>query len=321
MKKLIVVIAVAAFALTATAQTTVKFKINHLLEDQAFAFNQKASNNLDNEFNVKRLEYYISAMSLTHDGGKITKADDVYILVDGGSSVDLELGKFDITTLESINFSIGVDPGVNNQDPTQWPSNHALAPKSPSMHWGWSSGYRFVAIEGKTGSSLNTTFEIHALGNENFFKVSIPTKGSMDNGSLVVELDADYTEALANIDISSGLVIHGTTDQAVRLLRNFANTDFSSEEGNVNTLSIKEAKPLITTSVYPNPSTGKFIVQLHDKLAGEAEVSILNITGQTILQQKLSEGINTVSIANKGVFLITVRLNGVTVETKRILLI
>ncbi|MCO4820054.1 MAG: T9SS type A sorting domain-containing protein [Bacteroidetes bacterium] len=321
MKKLIVVIAVAAFALTATAQTTVKFKINHLLEDQAFAFNQKASNNLDNEFNVKRLEYYISAMSLTHDGGKITKADDVYILVDGGSSVDLELGKFDITTLESINFSIGVDPGVNNQDPTQWPSNHALAPKSPSMHWGWSSGYRFVAIEGKTGSSLNTTFEIHALGNENFFKVSIPTKGSMDNGSLVVELDADYTEALANIDISSGLVIHGTTDQAVRLLRNFANTVFSSEEGNVNTLSIKEAKPLITTSVYPNPSTGKFIVQLHDKLAGEAEVSILNITGQTILQQKLSEGINTVSIANKGVFLITVRLNGVTVETKRILLI
>ena len=321
MKKLIVVIAVAAFALTATAQTTVKFKINHLLEDQAFAFNQKASNNLDNEFNVKRLEYYISAMSLTHDGGKITKADDVYILVDGWSSVDLELGKFDITTLESINFSIGVDPGVNNQDPTQWPSNHALAPKSPSMHWGWSSGYRFVAIEGKTGSSLNTTFEIHALGNENFFKVSIPTKGSMDNGSLVVELDADYTEALANIDISSGLVIHGTTDQAVRLLRNFANTVFSSEEGNVNTLSIKEAKPLITTSVYPNPSTGKFIVQLHDKLAGEAEVSILNITGQTILQQKLSEGINTVSIANKGVFLITVRLNGVTVETKRILLI
>ncbi len=320
MKKLIVVIAVAAFALTATAQTTVKFKINHLLEDQAFAFNQKASNNLDNEFNVKRLEYYISAMSLTHDGGKITKADDVYILVDGGSSVDVELGKFDITTLESINFSIGVDPGVNNQDPTQWPSNHALAPKSPSMHWGWSSGYRFVAIEGKTGSSLNTTFEIHALGNENFFKVSIPTKGSMDNGSLVVELDADYTEALANIDISSGLVIHGTTDQAVRLLRNFANTVFSSEEGNVNTLSIMEAKPFITTSVYPNPSTGKFIVQLLDKMAGEAEVSILNVTGQTILQQKLSEGINTVSIADKGVFLVTVRLNGVTVETKRILL-
>ncbi len=320
MKKLIVVIAVAAFALTATAQTTVKFKINHLLEDQAFAFNQKASNNLDNEFNVKRIEYYISAMSLTHDGGKITKADDVYILVDGGSSVDVELGKFDITTLESINFSIGVDPGVNNQDPTQWPSNHALAPKSPSMHWGWSSGYRFVAIEGKTGSSLNTTFEIHALGNENFFKVSIPTKGSMDNGSLVVELDADYTEALANIDISSGLVIHGTTDQAVRLLRNFANTVFSSEEGNVNTLSIMEAKPFITTSVYPNPSTGKFIVQLLDKMAGEAEVSILNVTGQTILQQKLSEGINTVSIADKGVFLVTVRLNGVTVETKRILL-
>ena len=277
---------------------------------------------LDNEFNVKRLEYYISAISLTHDGGKITKASDVYILVNGGTAVDVELGKFDITTLESINFSVGVDPSVNNQNPTQWSASHALAPKSPSMHWGWAAGYRFIALEGKTGSSLNTTFEIHALGNDNFFKISIPTKGAMDNGDLVVGLDADYTEALSNIDISGGLVIHGETDQAVRCLRNFTNTVFSSQEGNKNTLSVDNVKQEIATVLYPNPSTGSFSIDVPHSVTGLVEVSVLDLNGKVMLDSTLeSNGVNTFAIENKGVFIVSVRLDGVIVETKRLLVI
>lgn len=320
MKQLFIYALVALTSIGASAQTTVKFKINHWLKDQPFAFNQKANNNLDNEFNVTRLEYYISAVSLTHDGGQVTKADDVYILVNGGTAVDVELGKYNITTLESINFSVGVDPGVNNQDPTQWPSNHALAPKSPSMHWGWASGYRFVAIEGKTGSSLNTTYEIHALGNENFFKISIPTKGSMDNGALVIALDADYTEALTNIDVSGGLVLHGTTDQAVRCLRNFTNTVFKSEEGNLNTLGLETAKPVIATSLYPNPSTGQFSISVPVQTSDEVSVSLINAVGETVLQESLTAGLNAFATEYKGLFLVAISVDGVVVDTKRLIL-
>ncbi len=322
MKQLIILAFAALTTLSTTAQTTVKFQINHLLKDQAFTFNQKASNNLDNEFNVKRLEYYISAISLTHDDGKTTTVSDVYILVNGGTAVDVELGQFDITTLESINFSIGVDPGVNNQNPTQWSASHALAPKSPSMHWGWAAGYRFVALEGKTGSSLNTTFEIHALGNDNFFKISIPTKGAMDNGNLIIELDADYTEALSNIDISSGLVIHGETDQAVRCLRNFTNSVFTSQEGNKNTLSTNEPKQNIGAVLFPNPSTGSFSIDVPQSVSGLVEVSVIDLTGKVIVDSALpTNGLHTYAIENKGVFVISIRLDGVVVETKRLLVI
>jgi hypothetical protein len=320
MKQLFIYALVALTSIGASAQTTVKFKINHWLKDQPFAFNQKANNNLDNEFNVTRLEYYISAVSLTHDGGQVTKADDVYVLVNGGTAVDVELGKYNITTLESINFSVGVDPGVNNQDPTQWPSNHALAPKSPSMHWGWASGYRFVAIEGKTGSNLNTTYEIHALGNENFFKISIPTKGSMDNGALVIALDADYAEALTNIDVSGGLVLHGTTDQAVRCLRNFTNTVFKSEEGNLNTLGLETAKPVIATSLYPNPSTGQFSISVPVQTSDEVSVSLINTVGETVLQESLTAGLNAFATEYKGLFLVAISVDGVVVDTKRLIL-
>ena len=189
------------------------------------------------------------------------------------------------------------------------------------MHWGWSAGYRFVALEGKTGSGMNTTFEVHALGNDNFFKISIPTKGSVDNGNLVVALDADYTEALTNIDISGGLVIHGETDQAVRLLRNFANTVFTSEEGNVNTLSIAKPKPHISARIYPNPSTSDFVVELPSNWSAEAEVNITDVTGRRILTQSLKAGVNNVSTQHKGLVMVTIRINGLHVETKRVLLI
>lgn len=319
MKHIYLIALAVLTSFSAYAQTTVKFQIDHKLKDQAFAFNQKATNNLDNEFNVKRLEYYLSAFTLTHDGGQITKASDVYILVDGGSTVDVELGSFNITTLESINFSVGVDPGVNNQDPTQWPSNHALAPKSPSMHWGWAAGYRFVALEGKTGSSMNTIFEIHALGNDNFFKISIPTKGSMDNGNLVIKLDADYTEALSNIDVSGGLVIHGETDQATRLLRNFTNTVFTSEEGNKNTLGITNTIPTIQSVLYPNPSNGRFFIELPEDISGNLELSVMNTTGETVLSQSLdNHSVNAFAIETRGVYVVTIKLNGMIVETKRL---
>ncbi|MFT5513454.1 MAG: hypothetical protein ACI8SE_001862 [Bacteroidia bacterium] len=305
-----------------SAQTTVKLNIDHMLKDQAFAFNQKSNNNLDNPFNVKRLEYYISDISFTHDGGQTTKATGMYILANAGTAVSVDLGKYTITKLEAVNFSIGVDPGVNNQNPTQWGANHALSPKSPSMHWGWAAGYRFVAIEGKTGSNLSTVFEIHALGNDNFFKISIPTAGKADNGDLLVNLTADYAEALSNIDISSGLVIHGETDQAVRLLRNFANTVFTSEEGNKNTLGVSEVKPTIQVGLYPNPSTGTFTITIPQNVTGSVDVSITDLNGKRVLKENMNTfSNNSYAIENKGVYILSIRLDGVVIETKRLLVL
>ena len=107
-----------------------------------------------------------------HDTGKISQATGVYILANASQVLEVDLGSFDVTNVEAIKFSVGVNEPENHEDPTKWDSNHPLYPKSPSMHWGWASGYRFVALEGKTGDQLNKTFEIHALGDDNYHKIS-----------------------------------------------------------------------------------------------------------------------------------------------------
>ncbi|MBO6515101.1 MAG: T9SS type A sorting domain-containing protein [Bacteroidia bacterium] len=306
MKHVITLSLALSVALSSIAQKNVKFKIDHKLKDQAFSFNQESINSLGNKFNVKRLEYYISEISLVHDGGKTSDASDVYMLVNAGYETEVDLGQFNITNLEAINFSVGVDPGVNNADPTQWPKSHPLSPKSPSMHWGWASGYRFVAIEGKSGSSLNRVFEIHALGNDNYFDISIPTSGTDDNGDLLVVLNADYANALAKIDLSSGLIVHGEEDQAVTLLRNFQRDVFKSSEGNKNTVGLTRNPELQVTKLFPNPTSGVFTVSVSNMSKG-ISLFITDLTGRAVHLESINLESNTYAVLNKGVYVVTIR--------------
>lgn len=241
------------------AQVNVKFGINHLVNGEELTETAVGSNDVKNDFSVGRLQYYISEIKVVHDGGTITAVEDKYILVDAFSPQMEDLGELDVTTVEGISFSIGVNEPVNKEDPAQWPAEHALAPKFPSMHWGWTAGYRFVALEGKTGPTLSTTYEIHALGTKNYFSTTVDTKAKMVDGSLVIGLNAEYANALAGIDLSSGIITHGDFGQAIDLLENFRDNVFSTADGVV---SIDDVTSSLQFEAFPNPSaSGSFTIK------------------------------------------------------------
>ncbi len=147
-------------------QKKMYLSINQYLGGESFSMGQTGTNDLGTKFSISRMDYFISSIILHHDGGASTKVPDKYIFVTKGEKVKELLGSFNIAVLDSITFSIGVDSIDNHADPTLWPANHPLAPRSPDMHWGWAAGYRFVAMEGKTGSALEYDYEIHALGDQ-----------------------------------------------------------------------------------------------------------------------------------------------------------
>jgi len=108
MKKSLLAIFVFA-ASVALAQTDVYLNINHLLGNQQFTTQTTATNNLGNQFIVTRLQYYIAEIVLIHDGGMQTPVTDKYILVNAKDSTNELLGNFNITSLEGVQFGIGVD--------------------------------------------------------------------------------------------------------------------------------------------------------------------------------------------------------------------
>ena len=256
MKKLTILLIALGTGLSALAQAPVRIKIHHQIKQDAFVMNDSTTNSLGHPFMFWKLTYYLSDISLWHDGGQQIDIDSTWFLIDvvDGTPTSLDLGNHNIQTLDSIRFAIGIAEEYNHLDPTTYPTGHPLAPQNPSMHWGWSAGYRFAVAEGFSGFFLDQPYEIHALGDRNFFPQTIETSGVMGNATLEIPLYADYSELMRSIDLTSSVISHGEVNAAAQLLTNFSLYVFTSEEGNGPALGMHEA-PAALISVYPNPAS------------------------------------------------------------------
>jgi hypothetical protein len=247
---LLTFVAIICFSVGSTAQNNIQLEINHKLGTDDFAMNQTATNNMENNYYYSRLQYYISQISIVHDGGTETLMENTYILVNAANATQVDLGDHSIDAVEGIKFSIGVEEAVNHSDPASWANGHPLAPSFPSMHWGWNAGYRFIAIEGKGGSNLGQTFQLHGLEDINYFQTEIDLTATSENGAITITLDADYERALENIDVDGGVIVHGSTAEAKTALENFRDHVFSAS-GVTSTVDFSEVNDF---QIFPNPT-------------------------------------------------------------------
>lgn len=313
MKKIISILFVIFAFQNANSQTDIYLNINHLLGSSPLTTTQVGSNNNGNNFTIDRLDYYIGEIVLHHGRNQTTSIPNTWIFVDALQSTNVLLGNFNITGLTGISLGIGVDSTVNNDDPSLWPANHPLAPRSPAMHWGWAAGYRFVAMEGRTGTSMSDFFQVHALGNINYHKQTVNTTGYQIGTDITINLNADYSQALKNISVSGNLFNHGETNEAATLLSNFNTGVFFQGTTGLTESNIQEK-----FQVSPNPSNGLFNVQ---SLQGytSVQIKVLDAAGRLVLNQSLDisssnqfkleqSGVYTVNFYNVNEFLGTQKL-------------
>ena len=122
-------------------QKEVVLRISHALNGNTFSYNQNFTvNGVTNHFT--RLQYYLSGISIHHDGGQITSLNNVYVLASGHIK-SYYLGSYIFNQVESISFDVGVDQAANAGNTVNYPSHHPLGPQSPPMDWGWPSGIFF----------------------------------------------------------------------------------------------------------------------------------------------------------------------------------
>lgn len=320
MRKLLTLIVTIAITSAAYSQSDVYLKINHLLGTSPFAFNANTNNNLSNAFNVDRLEYYISSISITHDGGTITNVPNKWILANASTQVNELLGNFSITTIESVTFSIGVETPTNHNDPSLLTASHPLAPKSPSMHWGWSSGYRFIAMEGMAGtSSPNQNFELHGLGDVNYFSQTIVTSGTSDANGLIIELNADYEQGLKDVNVASGVISHGEVNEAKTLLQNFRDHVFTAANTNVSVADLNKDEIF---KMYPNPANAsENITYEYNGTLTNVSLELTDLRGRTILKQEVNSSNNNISQKlEQGLYIINLKTSsGEVLNTQKLI--
>ena len=289
----------------ALAQNSVNLSIEHYLQETPFAFGQSALTHDGQTFNVSRLQYYISEISVEDHQGNVTGFDSLWVLVDASATTDIDLGTMNVDSIRAVSFHVGVDSAHNHLDPSGWPASHPLAHKNPSMHWGWLSGYRFNAMEGASGEGLNQSYELHGLGNENYFEITLETNSKAENGVIDIEVYANCAEILRDLSISSGLISHGPIYEAQTSLENMRDYVFSAEvpistvdtSGSNDTSGVgisTHAKNRMT--LFPNPVQDVLTINgLRDGAA--YETMLINMQGAVVWNGRLAAGKRTIDLS------------------------
>ncbi|MCH1576694.1 MAG: hypothetical protein L7S67_10510, partial [Flavobacteriales bacterium] len=184
------------------AQTQVSLRIDHQAGQSEIGQPLIVATPSGESVEVNRLEYYLSAFTLVHDGGLETPIEGAFVLADAFVDEVHPLGSVEgVENVELVKFTVGIDPENNHADPVLWNEGHPLAPQVPSMHWGWSAGYRFIALE---GASDGATLEIHALGDDNHTPGNMEALASVENGVLVLDIEADVLGFFHLLTVGSG---------------------------------------------------------------------------------------------------------------------
>lgn len=320
MKNKILILVAVLFSFSATAQKDVTLTIKHMLGTSPFAFNQATTNNLSNNLEFTRVDYYISKITLIHDGGMQTPVPNKYLFVQGSNNHIENIGNFNVTNVEGIKFHIGVDAPNNTSDPSQWTGNHPLAPKSPSMHWGWTSGFRFAAIEGNGGTNLDQLFQFHGLFDANYFEQTVMVPGVNTGNDVTINLDADYTQALKDINVSAGAINHGDNTNDLTVLQNFRDNVFSGGTG--IPLAVSNFEKEIDLNIFPNPSTSDVRITLDN--TGKTAVTsaqVFDISGRMLNEVSLiNQNEATISFDAKGIYFVRLNSFGINLGSKKVII-
>ncbi len=321
MKNIITLLSALAFCVSGVAQKNVKLTIKHLLGTSPFAYNEVSQNNRNDDFKIDRVDYYLSGISIIHDGGMVTSVGDTTLIVKGDYNYVADLGSFNVTDVEGITFSVGVDAAVNHNDPSVLPLGHPLSFQSPSMHWGWSSGYRFVAIEGKSGQNVNETFQFHGLFDQNYFEQTKMAAGEVDGNDIYIHLDADYAQAFYNVDLSTGQINHGDNQGDLTVLENFR--DYVFTPGTGFPLSVNDIENSLNVKVYPIPSTGNVHVKIDqpDMQLTNTNITIVDIVGRKVKSISLeNQNETSFDLDQKGVFIMHVVSDDLLVTSRKLII-
>jgi hypothetical protein len=286
MRTLSFFISLFTFIACAQAQVDVSIHMHQKLGDQPFAYNTVVQTAAGYYIKVSRLQYYISEVKLIHDGGQITPVTDVYFLVTPTKDSIFELGNFDITNLESIEYSLGVDPGHNHLDPASYPASHPLAPKNPTMHWGWAAGYRFIAFEGfggATSGAVTNNYQIHTVDDSNYKTLALNTTGTLEEGHLTVHVTADYLKVFEGINVQSGLISHASTGASKKQMDNMQTLVFTADQSTAIHNPVED----FSFSITPNPSQGSISLSCDLSNFKKAELIVTNLYGEELLSQDI----------------------------------
>ncbi|MFN0014439.1 MAG: MbnP family protein [Saprospiraceae bacterium] len=290
MKLLYTLLLALLLAFGTHAQTTnqIILSFSHRAGDDSLVLNEtKFTIWNGKKVTLSRADFYVSEIEMFHWTTPIhhTPLTDQYLLVSAKSpDTKFDVGTWPVDALHGIYLRFGVPKAVNHGDPSVWPNDHPLAPKNPSMHWGWSAGYVFMAINGKVDNDNDgipeAYFEYHSLGDTLYQRTQVNGGNLAQNGVLRLNFVLDYVQLFKNLDLDPYLYVHGSGALNRTMLTNAATQKFITLPTLTAIGDLSENSRHVQTA--PNPANTETLISWELPAAGPLQLILTNTLGQTV---------------------------------------
>lgn len=296
MKRLLLVVGIVSASFTYFAQKNVFVNFSPKVEGNNLQLSTTLTDISANAFEVAYFDYYISDITLVHDGGQVMElASQVYLIEPTNNTI--YLGYLGLNTVEEIRFGVGVPQNLNTIsgadaiDISAYPVGHPLSFQEPSMHWGWTSGYSFMIVGGFGDSNSDGTpdalFEVHSLGSQNYANVDLPVIGTeMYTDQLDININCNLDVWLTNIDLGSVGVLHGTSGDNTLVMNNPETRPVFTQDQTAGILTEEK----IPGKMWFHNSASMFTAQW-EGIKNASMLSVIDVQGRIVASKSIS-GIN-----------------------------
>lgn len=210
---------------------TIKLNLHHMVGPIAFAFNTDFTDDYGNNYQFTRADWYLRIPGfLEQDNITPIVSTNTYFKIDP-SRTELTHGTIAPTTLHNMQWGVGVDSVTNHLDPNTYATGSALSNQSPSMHWGWSSGYIFCVLEGLVDIDGNGSYDpgenfaLHVGMDGNYRDgANLYVNAEVtDGGTTNIQLNVDYSAFIDSVDLSTENSTHTMDNMplAMKIANNF----------------------------------------------------------------------------------------------------
>ena len=243
---------------------------------------------------------------------------DTVLLVqtDAGS---FDLGQYDVPNIEQINFSVGVPEPINHLDITQYPTGHFLSFQTPSMHWGWTSGYKFLLVDGRADSNGDgeptTLFQLHDLGDANFKNFQLPTVGTYMNERTQININCNLEQWLFGADVATLGVQHGSTGINATTMNNVNDRAVFESPASAGITELSKVGSLFFVN-----NGGNLEIKWNE-VTGANSYNLIDLNGKVIVSNSTNENSGTYTSSNlsSGAYIFNITdVNGTTLNSIKV---
>ncbi len=177
---------------------------------------------------VTNWSFLMSNLALVKENGDTVQLGDGYQWADltGTRNVfsykSIPQGKY-----TGLQFTMGFDSATNHGNPQVWPSDHPMNPNLNGLHWGWSGGYIFQAMDGRFKENATATagsFSFHTATMQFVTRYFLPLELNVekDKHRVAVRINADrFFGGAQSIRFKEKSVSHSEGEHDELLMRVF----------------------------------------------------------------------------------------------------